>query len=157
MKINGFEKLKRYLKRVRINEGKGYISFHKMKDGTPFAVICTKDYAQAIYDNYGAIESLCSAFFEKKVAEDGKNYLYITSIRSRDKGVGVGREVMNVVKNHAIKNDCDCVKLLSVKAADGFYEKMGFEGADKVDDCTYYLFDLKKLCQREKKVPIMSN
>lgn len=150
MHIEGFEQIKKYYKMIKEKEkGKGYLTFHKMKNGIPFAIICTPNSAEAICYNKQRIERLCLSMFMIKSNAEGLSYLHIGSIKSRDRGLGVGSEVINVLKHHGIKNNCKYIYLVSVNSAEKFYEKIGFNcmsaRAEKLKD---YTFNLEKLTKK---------
>lgn len=154
MRIDGFEKIKKYYNFVKSNkESCSFLSFHKMKDGTPFAIICSKDCAEAVLFNpkKKLIERLCLAIFDVKMHGDGYSYLHVASVKSSKRGLGVGSEIFNVLKHHAIKNNCKQIELISVESAEMFYDKIGFKTEDaKGVKLKTYKFDLREI----SKIPL---
>ena len=153
MQINGFEDIKKHFKKLQsISTSNLFLSFHKMRNGTPFVVVCGGCYAEAFCFLNKKIQSLCLATFDMKKHPDGKKYLFITSIKSKIKGAGVGSEVINVLKHHGIKNNCECIELISVKNARMFYDKLGFisDGEDFLSLRTYS-FNLQELKRKKLK------
>ena len=154
MYIEGLDYIKKYFNKCASQtEDKAFLSIHKMKDGTPFAIICKKYEIEAVCFKKGLIQQLCLGLFSIKEDADGYKYIHLVSIKSKDAKCGVGREVINVLKNHGIKNNCKYIWLLSVQSAEEFYEKTGFNRVDRIKRLSHYAFDLEKI----SKIPIIKN
>ena len=151
MYIEGFDYIKKHFNECRPQpDYKSFLTIHKMKDGTPFAIICKKYEIEAVCFKNGRIQRLCVGLFSIKKDADGYKYLHLVFIKSNEAKRGVGRQVINVLKDHGIKNNCKYIWLLSVQSAEEFYEKTGFKRSDRIRKISHFSFDLDKI----SKIPI---
>ena len=149
MKINGFEQIKKHAQREKDRIGeKVFLSFHKMRDGTPFAIICSRTEVEAFYYNKRIIEGLGLALFNIREHADGYKYISLHSIRSKYTHLGVGRAMLGVLKHHAIQNDCKYITLTSVKNAEKFYERLGFYQSGITGELKDYSYNLNRISKK---------
>ena len=152
MHIDGLENIKKYFNAShgRYAE-KGYMTFHKMKDGTPFVINISGYEIEAVCFRKNMIDRLCLGLFSIKQDAYGYKFIHLSSIKSSKAGLGVGSEIINALKHHGIKNNCKYIYLASTKGAEEFYDKIGFKCENYASGgLKHYSFDLQKIA----KIPI---
>ena len=147
MTINEYKEIKQFFVKIKKEAGgKAFLTRHRTKTGS-VAIICEEDKAIAVCCKDGEVKELGFAYFEISRECNGK-VLHLNLLESGQKNRGIGRAIVNVVVDHAIKQRCNRIELLSLKDAKMFYKKLHFVeiGADECDKnmmCLEKEFEMK--------------